>query len=283
MKILIALCALAACTHAQVSHAGIHDPDGNHVLFTHDQGHGIVLVGPSGVVSKGGNVQLTAGQAALAAKFPPLPLHRAKRALNLPLAGPSGMVYPDGRLVQFSHAEADNIASIGPSGIVRKDGLNTQFGARKKRSLPVVGPSGIVYPDGRQVQFSQAEADNIAVVGPSGIVRKDGKNTQLRKKRSTKCLIGPSGVLCPGANPVQFSKHATPVVEGPSGIVFSTGENIQIGSRRKRSLSKCLQGPSGVVCPSGPIQFPANAKLVEAGPSGIVFSTGENIQLPLQE
>merc|ERR1712212_608609 len=148
---------------------------------------------------------------------------------------------------------------------------------------PLAGPSGMVYPDGRLVQFSQAEADNTVLVGPSGIVRKDGKNTQLRKKRSTKCLIGPSGVLCPGANPVQFSKHATPVVEGPSGIVFSTGENIQIGSRRKRSLSKCLQGPSGVVCPSGPIQFPANAKLVEAGPSGIVFSTGENIQLPLQE
>merc|ERR1712212_692469 len=196
-KILIALCALAACAHAQVSHAGIHDPDGNHVLFTHDQGHGIVLVGPSGVVSKGGNVQLTAGQAALAAKFPPLPLHRAKRALNLPLAGPSGIVYPDGRLVQFS----------------------------------------------------QAEADNTVLVGPSGIVRKDGKNTQLRKKRSTKCLIGPSGVLCPGANPVQFSKHATPVVEGPSGIVFSTGENIQIGSRRKRSLP--VVGPSGIVYPDG--------------------------------
>jgi len=279
MKILIALCTLAACAHAQVSHAGIHDPDGNHVLFTHDQGHGIVLVGPSGVVSKGGNVQLTAGQAALAAKFPPLPLHRAKRAT--PLAGPSGIVYPDGRLVQFTHAQADNVAVVGPSGIVNKDGKNIQF--RKKRSVASAGPSGIVYSDGRQVQFTQAQAENIAVVGPSGIVRKDGMNTQFRKKRSTKCLIGPSGVLCPGAAPVQFSKHATPVVEGPSGIVFSTGENIQIGSRRKRSLSKCLQGPSGVVCPSGPIQFPANAKLVEAGPSGLVFSTGENIQLPLQE
>jgi len=210
--------------------------------------------------------------------------------------GHSGIVSPDGKNIQFSHDFADSIVVSGPAGIVTKDGRNLQLTHGQAQlnaaaplpvvrslpapALPMAGPSGMVMPDGTNVQFTQEQADNIVLRGPSGIVTKDGKNIQFRKKRSlSDCLQGPSGLVCP-SGPIQFPAHSNVAVAGDSGIVFDSGKNIQLPGRRKRSLSDCLQGPSGLVCPSGPIQFPAHSNVAVAGDSGIVFDSGKNIQLP---
>jgi len=227
MKIAVAVLALAACAHAQVGSSGIISPDGRNVQFTHDFAQGVVLIGPSGIVGKNGNLQLTHGQAELH--------NRAKRSTRFPIAGASGMIMPDGTQVQFTRAEAENIAVVGPAGIVKKDGKNVQF--REKRSLrfPIAGASGMILPDGTPVQYTQAEADNIAVSGPSGIVRKDGNNVQFigsRKKRSitafgTPCLQGPSGLNCGKHGLFQIRRGTTFANIGNSGIVNSDGVNFQ--------------------------------------------------------
>ncbi|XP_045595373.1 cuticle protein CP1158 [Procambarus clarkii] len=108
--------------------------------------------------------------------------------------GPSGIVSPDGKNVQFSHDFVNRIVLVGPSGIVTSDGSNLQLTSGQAGlnlgSLPaplpyarfrgVVGPSGIVRPGGKNIQFSQAQVDNNVLVGPSGIVTKDGKNIQFQ-------------------------------------------------------------------------------------------------------
>ncbi|MGU1446440.1 hypothetical protein ACSEOI_31660, partial [Pseudomonas aeruginosa] len=41
--------------------------------------------------------------------------------------GESGIVLPNGKLIQFTREEADNVAAIGESGVVFKDGSHKQF------------------------------------------------------------------------------------------------------------------------------------------------------------
>nr|P81582.1 RecName: Full=Cuticle protein CP1246; Short=CPCP1246 [Cancer pagurus] len=108
--------------------------------------------------------------------------------------GESGIVYPDGRLVQFTRAEADNIAEIGEAGVVMHDGTHVQFdrdmaahhAGTPPQPMPErvtldqsYGYSGIIMPDGNNRQFTAAESDNLVLVGPSGAVTADGKNVQF--------------------------------------------------------------------------------------------------------
>nr|XP_027214887.1 mesocentin-like [Penaeus vannamei] len=287
--ILAAVCLLAVGASAQLGPSGVISPDGNNVQFSHDFAHGIKLIGPSGVVSTAGNLQLTAGQARL---------HNAVRSKRSAVFGPSGIVMPDGRNVQFTPAEADNIVTVGPSGVVRKDGNNIQLDGHgvpiTKRSLPrgVFGYSGIVMPDGRNVQFTREQAENIILVGPSGVVTRDGKNIQLndqgvpRARRSA--VFGPSGIVMPDGRNVQFTPAEADniVTVGPSGVVRKDGNNIQLDGHgvpiTKRSLQRGVFGYSGIVMPDGRnVQFTREQaeNILLVGPSGVVTKDGKNIQL----
>merc|ERR1712002_292727 len=262
MKLLIAVCALAACAHAQVGYSGIVNPKGPNEQFSQAFASKIVLIGPSAIVTADGkHRQLTHAEAmqhaASTPVLPPLPVAR-----SLPHVSHSGIVMPNGVNRQFTADEAENIAVISASGIVWKDGRpNEQFGGRrKKRSLPagvnvpakfvdcLIGHSGMVcagpqFSSPFQVQFS---ASDVVEWGPSGIVYKDGRNVQLphhtRRKRAlpagvavppkfAKCQVGHSGMVCAGAGftkPLLVQFRASDVAAfGDSGIVYTDGGNVQ--------------------------------------------------------
>merc|ERR1712055_121487 len=215
--------------------------------------------------------------------------------------GPSGIVNPDGTLIQFTQEQADNIAVIGPSGIVTKDGSNMQLPsgqdyftaaniptpvAKPKAPLPtspllagLTGPSGIVSEKGN-TQFTREFADNIAVAGPSGVVTKDGRNIQFRTKRSAH-MIGASGMILADGTPVQLVKGGEGVYivnEGPSGIILSDGTLVQ--KRAKRSAHSI--GASGIILADGTtvqlIKSGEGVYIVNEGPSGIILSDGTLVQ-----
>ncbi|XP_071526318.1 uncharacterized protein [Panulirus ornatus] len=296
MKILAAICVLAVGVSAQVGHSGIVSPDGVNTQFSHDFANEIVLIGPSGIVTKSGNNrQLTDGEAALhVATQPVAPLPVAQLVSQRGVVGHSGIVSPTGNNIQFTQAQADNIVSVGPSGIVMKDGMNIQLTddlqllPRTKRSTGFVsakgniGHSGILRADGTTDLFSYDLAHDIILIGPSGVVTKSGRNIQLtddlrianpRAKRAI--LTGPSGMILDDGTPVQFTKEGvTILLEGPSGYIMSDGTLVQ--KRAKRHLV----GDSGIVTDDGQlIQLERGVKVVHAGPSGIVLSNGKNIQL----
>merc|ERR1712035_57568 len=134
-----------------LGYSGILRADGTYEQFSHDFAHDILLLGPSGIVTKNGNIQLTDD------------LHRVKRDL----IGPSGMILSDGTQVQFK-TESPSVLLDGPSGLVMSDGTLVQ--RRSKRAN--VGPSGMILPDGTPVQFP-AHAEKV-LAGPSGIVFSTG-------------------------------------------------------------------------------------------------------------
>ncbi|XP_064090201.1 cuticle protein CP1158-like [Macrobrachium nipponense] len=169
------------------------------------------------------------------------------------IIGPSGIVREDGRTIQFTREEADNILLVGPSGILTRDGQNIQLKRnpnRSKRSSGFVTPkgnigySGILRADGSTDLFSHDEAHNILLIGPSGIVSKDGKNMQFtddlrivgRSKRSAagfvtpKGNIGYSGILRADGSTDLFSHDEAHniLLIGPSGIVTKDGKNMQL-------------------------------------------------------
>ncbi|CAL4116449.1 unnamed protein product, partial [Meganyctiphanes norvegica] len=152
MKILAAICCLAAGASALVGPSGIVSPDGNNIQFTHDFANNVAVVGPSGIVTKDGrNIQLPAGleHLTLADFNIPAPVatpvtHAAPLSpLLAGLVGASGIVHPAGN-TQFTREQAEDIVLIGPSGIVTKSGKNIQL--RSKRHL--IGESGAVLADG---------------------------------------------------------------------------------------------------------------------------------------
>ncbi|XP_068218612.1 uncharacterized protein [Palaemon carinicauda] len=274
-----------------MGHSGIVKPDGN-VQFTREEADNIILVGPSGVVTRDGrNMQRIPDD------------HRVKRSTFYQgLMGHSGIVKPDGN-VQFTREEADNIILVGPSGVVTRDGRNMQRipdDHRVKRSTfyqGLMGHSGIVKPDGN-VQFTREEADNIILVGPSGVVTRDGRNMQRipddhRVKRSTfyQGLMGHSGIVKSDGNNVQFTREQADniVLVGPSGVVTRDGRNMQRipdDHRVKRGAgyvnSKGSIGYSGIVKTDGTIrQFSQEDidNIVLFGPSGVVTKDGRNWQL----
>nr|ABR27687.1 cuticle proprotein proCP5.2 [Callinectes sapidus] len=287
MKILAAICLLAASASAQVGQSGIVSPDGNNIQFTHDFAHSIILSGPSGIVtSDGKNLQLTGGQAALHAASPQAPQPVPQLVISRSVVGPSGIVSPAGN-VQFTHEMVDDNVLVGPSGIVTKSGQNIQFNdqglPRTKRSagyvLPAgnLGHSGIVRADGTYEQFSHDFAHDILLMGPSGFVTKSGKNIQLTADlhRVKRDLKGPSGMILKDGTQVQFMTGETTVLlDGPSGLVLSDGTLVQ------RRAKRDLVGPSGMILKDGTqVQFKEGfATVVLDGPSGMLLSDGTLVQ-----
>merc|ERR1711915_755524 len=183
MMLLIAVCALLGTAQAQVGSSGIVQADGRNEQFTPEFANDILFAGPAGIITKSGkNRQLTAAEASLS-----IPIRnnaRKKRSPQAaqPLVGPSGILYPDGRFVQFTTEQVANAVAFGPSGIVQSNGVNTQHNLRRKRSVTsdgdVVGPSAVVFSNGQVVQFSKPGV-TIASRGPSGAVLSDGTNVQF--------------------------------------------------------------------------------------------------------
>jgi len=288
-----------------IGHSGILRADGSTDLFSHDQAHNILLIGPSGIVTKDGrNMQLTDDLRIV---------QRSKRSAGYVSAkgniGHSGILRADGSTDLFSHDQAHNILLIGPSGIVTKDGRNMQLTddlrivQRSKRSSGYVtakgniGHSGILRADGSTDLFSHDQAHNILLIGPSGIVTKDGRNMQLtddlrivqRSKRSAgyvsaKGNIGHSGILRADGSTDLFTHDQAHniLLIGPSGIVTKDGRNMQltedlrIVSRNKRHLI----GDSGMITKDGiPIQFKREGvTILLEGPSGYIMSDGTLVQ-----
>ncbi|XP_068218616.1 uncharacterized protein [Palaemon carinicauda] len=294
MNSLVLLCALVAGASASTFYTGLMGPsghirpDGTGVQFTREEADNIILVGPSGVVTRDGN------------NLQRLPDHtRAKRNVGYVNAkgsiGYSGVVRTDGTIEAFSPADIDNIVLFGPSGVVTKDGRNWQLDEnlnirRTKRNVGYVnakgsiGYSGVVRTDGTIEAFSPADIDNIVLFGPSGVVTKDGRNWQLDEnlniRRTKRHLIGDSGLITRDGTPVQFKRAGVEIIlEGPSGLLLSDGTQVQLRSKRDVDQYGHRYGSSGIVSSAGrQFQLPHGATIVSAGPSGAVLSNGENIQ-----
>ncbi|KAK7083106.1 hypothetical protein SK128_001514 [Halocaridina rubra] len=163
-----------------IGHSGILRADGSTDLFDHDTAHNILLIGPSGIVTRDGkNIQLTDDLKIV---------RRSKRQAGYVSAqgniGHSGILRADGSTDLFDHDTAHNILLIGPSGIVTKDGKNMQLtedlkiaSSRTKRH--VIGESGMILDDGQQIQFKTGGV-KILLEGPSGILMSDGTLIQKR-------------------------------------------------------------------------------------------------------
>ncbi|XP_064090198.1 uncharacterized protein LOC135204124 [Macrobrachium nipponense] len=206
--------------------------------------------------------------------------------------GHSGIVNYDGNNVQFTPEEAANIILVGPSGVVTRDGNNLQRlpdHSRSKRNVGYVnnkgsiGYSGVVRTDGTIQAFTPEDIDNIVLFGPSGVVTKDGQNWQLDEnlniRRTKRHLVGDSGIITRDGTPVQFKRAGVKILlEGPSGFLLTDGTQVQFRSKRDTQYGHYF-GTSGVVTKDGKqFQFPHGATVVSAGPSGVVFSNGQNIQ-----
>ncbi|KAL7641305.1 UNVERIFIED_CONTAM: hypothetical protein RMT77_008443 [Armadillidium vulgare] len=101
-----------------VGTSGIVRVDGTTDLFDFNTAHNIVLIGPSGIVSKDGrNIQFTPDLRIVGKT------NRIKR--SLPLVGPSGIILEDGTPVQFKSGTTTVLLN-GPSGIVLSDGTLVQ-------------------------------------------------------------------------------------------------------------------------------------------------------------
>merc|ERR1712180_21802 len=222
MMLLIAVCALLGTAQAQVGSSGIVKADGRNEQFSQAFAEDILFSGPAGIITKSGvNRQLTPAEATLSV---PIPIRHAA-----PLVGPSGILYPDGRSVQFTQAQADNAAVVSATGIVNKDGNNVQF--RTKRSAQathdLVGPSGILHADGTFTQFTTNQVAHAVAFGPSGIVQSNGVNTQhnVRGKQSVNehgDLVGDSVIIFANGQLVQLSKPGVTIASrGPAGAVLS--------------------------------------------------------------
>ncbi|CAL4158161.1 unnamed protein product, partial [Meganyctiphanes norvegica] len=212
------------------------------------------------------------------------------------LVGPSGIVSPDGKNIQFSSIdEFNNLLYAGPSGVITKDGKNIQLTADQQtlysnlqpKDVPVapvvdsepavratltneendnaavVGPSGIVNHDGVNVQFDAAPTVSVLLNGPSGIVMSDGTLIQKKVSKRSLPLIGPSGMIDEDLNQIQF--------DGSPGLAVRTKLS------KAELLNAAVIGPSGIVNKDGVnVQFdklPEPDILLE-GPSGYVMTDG---------
>merc|ERR1712121_337958 len=216
------------------------------------------------------------------------------------LVGPSGIVSPDGKNIQFSSAdEFNNLLYAGPSGVITKDGKNIQLTADQQtlysnlqpKDVPVAAP---VDPDPSvRATLTNEEKDNAAVIGPSGIVNNDGANVQFDAAPTVSVLLdGPSGTIMSDGTPIQktVSKRSLPLI-GPSGMIDEDGNQIQFdgspGLAVTTKLSKAEKENAAVIGPSGIVNFdgvnvqfdklPEPTILLE-GPSGYIMSDGSQIQ-----
>merc|ERR1711931_447595 len=149
---------------ASVGVSGIVHLSGVNTQFSHELANDILLIGPSGIITKSGrNIQLTDD---LRIAF------NARTKRSLPLVGPSGMILEDGTQVQFKEAGA-TVLLDGPSGIVMSDGTLVQ----KRAKRHIIGHSGIITSTGQLIQLEPGVS--VVHAGPSGIVLSNGKNIQL--------------------------------------------------------------------------------------------------------
>ncbi|XP_063889324.1 cuticle protein CP1246-like [Scylla paramamosain] len=182
MKLLVAMCLMAAGVSASYGPAGIVHADGTLQQLTREEAENIAVVGESGVVfHDGSNIQFNRDVALHhAGVVPPMPV-----PVMLEKPGPygaTGIVMPDGKNVQFTHDQSANVAVVGPSGVVMVDGRNVQLNdeglpSRKKRSKPVVGDSGYITASGRPVQFPHGVT--ILIAGDTGLLLSNGEAVQL--------------------------------------------------------------------------------------------------------
>jgi len=346
MKILATLCALAISASAQVvGPSGIVTADGNNIQFTHEQAGNTVLVGPSGIVTKdGNNIQLNVDFQPVKQAAPAVTPQASVTAESKGLVGPSGIVHPDGN-TQFTHdqvaandfntpaptsqiqfkqgdqiilldgftqEQVDNFASVGPSGIVTKDGQNIQLRSRRSTDITrIVGPSGIVDVNGN-IQFTHEQAEKFnhdgvlpqaetpkltisedSIVGASGIVSPNG-NTQFTLEEAQKFNKDSSviSLIVPTPAPVASTVHAaSDRLVGPSGIVDPSG-NIQF-SQDQANTKKESTNAVPIPTQGSQIKFQQGDQIIlldgftqeqvdnfaSIGPSGIVTKDGQNIQL----
>ena len=271
---------LALSVNAQVGPSGIVNKNGQNIQFTHEMADNIAVAGPSGVVTKNGrNIQLGADgildpsllNVAATRSAIKSPLRLAELITLGSVVGNSGIVNPNGKNVQFTQDQADEIVVAGPSGVVTRSGQNIQL--RQKRSIGFVSPkgnigtSGILRADGTTTLFDHDTAHGIVLVGPSGIV---GKNGNMQFTDDLQIAHQTSHPAQP-----QFNS-ADVLLDGPSGTILADGRLIQ--KRARRSLP--LIGASGLITKDGTlVQFKeAGATILLDGPSGILMSDGTLVQ-----
>lgn len=121
------------------------------------------------------------------------------------------------------------------------------------------------------------------VFGPSGIVYPNGENVQFTSEQADNIVVvGPSGAVTKDGNNIQFTEEGVPArakrspgFYGYSGIVYPNGQNVQF--TREQADNIALIGPAGVVMRDGTnVQFnseglPARRKrdTYFTGPSGM--------------
>merc|ERR1712180_38973 len=211
------------------------------------------------------------------------------------LVGPSGIVSPDGKNIQFSSgAEFDNLLYAGPSGVITEDGNNIQLTADQQslysnllpKDAPVAAP---VDPEPSvRATLTNEENDNAAVIGPSGIVNKDGVNVQFDAAPTAYVLLdGPSGIVMSDGTLIQKKvKRSLPLI-GPSGMIDEDGNQIQFdgspGLAVTTKLSKAEKENAAVIGPSGIVNFDGvnvqfdklpEPEILLEGPSGYVMTDG---------
>ncbi|KAK8393640.1 hypothetical protein O3P69_006753 [Scylla paramamosain] len=279
MKLLVALCLMAAGVSAQYGESGIVFPDGRLKQFTREEADNVAEIGESGVVFKDGSHKQFDMEFATLHNNLPAPARPEPVAF-----GPysyTGIVMPHGNNRQFTHDEHTNIVLVGPSGVVTADGRNLQLDQeglplplRRKRSVALEGPSGAQFSDGQLVHLPVGV--KIVLVGPSGATLSNGNHVQFREKRSPSgAVVGPSGMITPSGQVIQFAPGVSVPVHGPSGAVFSTGKNIQYDRKKRAAPSKAVVGESGIITPGGRlIQLPHDVHVILAGPSAALLSDG---------
>merc|ERR1712055_1210576 len=99
-----------------------------------------------------------------------------KRSIPDAIVGASGIITPDGQLIQLEAGVT--VVNAGPSGAVLSNGKHIQY--RSKRSIPnaIVGASGIITPDGQLIQLEAGVS--VVNAGPSGAVLSNGKHIQYK-------------------------------------------------------------------------------------------------------
>ena len=273
---------MAVGVSAQYGESGIIFPDGTLRQLTPEEAANIAAIGQSGVVFKdGSNKQFDMEFAALHNNLP-APARPEEVAFGP--YGYHGIIKPDGNNVQFSHDQHSNVVLVGPSGVITADGKNLQLDQdglplplRRKRAVSLEGPSGVLFADGQLRHLPVGVT--VVSVGPSGATLSNGKHVQFREKRAASgAVVGSAGFITPSGVPVQLAPGVTVASSGPSGIVLSTGENVQY-DRKKRSASGAVVGAAGYITPGGvPVQLAPGEAVVANGPSGLVLSTGKNVQ-----
>jgi len=141
--------------------SGVVRTDGTIEAFSAADADNIVLIGPSGVVTKDGrNWHLDEN----------LHIRRSKRHL----IGDSGIVTRDGTQIQFKEPGVKVILE-GPSGLLLSDGTQVQF--RSKRATTAFGHTygdgGIITKDGKQFQLPHGVS--VLIAGPSAAVLSNGE------------------------------------------------------------------------------------------------------------